>query len=109
MKRISILAGCLLLASVTGTSAASDKVTDCERYGLAFLKKVGASVSKIEIDRGPSFYDNIYNAKVGSQFVSSEYFGIATVTSPEGVKKEHFVCLHAGDGKQPVYFGLVPE
>ena len=109
MKRIPILAGCLLLAGTMATPAAADKIADCERYGLAFLKREGATVSKIQIDRGPTFHDNRFDAKVGSQYVSSEYFGMAAVTSPDGVKKQHFVCLHVGDGKQPVYFGLVPD
>jgi len=92
-----------------GPAVAADKIADCERFAMAMLKSNGASVTKVEIDRGDSLYDNRFDRKVGSQYVSGEYTGWVTLISPKETRREHFVCLHEGDGKKPVYFGFVPE
>lgn len=101
------LAGAITFCA--GTAAQADNIADCERYAVAFLKKGGVNVSKVQIDRGESLYDNRYDDKVGSQRVSSEYIGTAAVSYADGVKRQRFVCLHEGDGKRAVYFAVIPE
>jgi hypothetical protein len=101
---------CLSLISLLLVeTAAADGIADCERYGVTFFKRHGADVTKIQIEKGDALQINRYDDKVGSQFVSTEYIGFAQVTSPDGAKRQRFVCLHEGDGKRAVYFGLIAE
>lgn len=100
----------LLLVSTTGPAQAQqDFLVECERFGVAFTKKHGASTSKIQIDRGNALSVNRFDDSVGSQFVSSEFSGFARVTDGEGMRRQRFVCLHEGAGKKAVYFGLFDE
>jgi hypothetical protein len=103
----SFLALCagLLLSS----SARADGPGDCERQGLAFSKRQGGTISRIQIDKGDSLVVNRLDDKVGNQMVSIEYMGFARVTTLEGIKRQRFVCLHEGDGKRALYFGLLME
>jgi hypothetical protein len=48
---------------------------------------------------------NRFDDKIGSQFVSSEIFGLVRLTDADGVKKRRYLCLH--DGKRALYFTLV--
>jgi len=89
--------------------AAQDKIADCERFAMATLKSDGSPATKVEIERGDSLYDNVFDKKVGSQYVSGEYMGWVKTISPKETRRERFVCLHEGDGKKVVYFGFVPE
>ena len=84
--------------------AFADGLADCERYGVAFSKRQGGTVSRIQIEKGNSLVVNRFDEKVGSQMVATEYTGFARVTTPEATRRQRFVCLHAGDGKQAVYF-----
>jgi hypothetical protein len=89
--------------------AYADGPGDCERYGMVFFKRQGGMISRIQIDKGDSLVVNRFDDKVGSQMVATEYMGFARVTTPEGTKRQRFVCLHEGDGKRALYFGLVPQ
>jgi hypothetical protein len=99
-----LCAGLLLPAG-----ALADGPGDCERYGVAFSKRQGGTISRIQIDKGDSLVVNRFDDKVGSQMVATEYMGFARVTTPEGAKRQRFICLHEGDGKRALYFGLLFE
>ncbi len=99
-----LCAGLLLPAS-----ARADGPADCERQGVAFAKRQGGTISRIQIDKGDRLVVNRFDDKVGSQMVATEYMGFARVTRPEGTKRQRFVCLHEGDGKRALYFGLLFE
>lgn len=103
--RLLILCASLLLPA----SAYADGPGDCERYGVAFSKRQGGTISRIQIDKGDSLVVNRFDDKVGSQMVSTEYMGFARVSTPEGTKRQRFVCLHEGDGKRALYFGPLLE
>ncbi len=97
----------LTAALLTSTIACADGPADCELYGLALHKKQGGMTTRIVIERGASLVDNRFDDMVGTQRVSTEYMGFARITGPDGTKRQRFVCLHAGNGKKPVYFGLL--
>ena len=109
MKRAFPIMTTLVLAALVPSLAAvarADGIDDCERYALVFGKKQGWSETKVKIDRSDSLVDNRFDAKVGTQYVSTEYMGFAELTSPSGKRRARFVCLHEGDGKKAVYFGV---
>lgn len=99
----------LLLPSSQPVLAQQDFLVECERFGVAFLKKHGASTSSIKIERGNALNVNRFDDTVGSQFVSTEFSGSARITDGEGARRQRFVCLHEGAGKKAVYFGLFDE
>lgn len=99
----------VLVAGLLPASARADGPGDCERYGVAFSKRQGGTISRLQIDKGDSLVINRFDDKVGSQMVATEYMGFARVTTPEGTKRQRFVCLHEGDGKRALYFGLLFE
>jgi hypothetical protein len=94
-----------LLALAAPLPALADQFTDCERFGTAFFKKQGAQFTKLQIEKTEFPEVNRFDDKIGSQFVSSEIFGLVRVTGAEGVKKRRYLCLH--DGKRALYFTLV--
>ena len=100
---------CLFLVMINPAQAQQDFLAECERFGVAFTKKHGASTSNIKIERGNALSVNRFDDSVGSQFVSSEFSGFAVITDGEGARRQRFVCLHEGAGKRPVYFGLFDE
>jgi hypothetical protein len=109
MRSLGLTAGLAAASLLLANIARADGVADCERHALAFFKRHGSGVSKIQIETGTGLDINRYDDKVGSQFVSTEYVGFARVTAAGGVKRQRFVCLHAGDGKRAVYFTLIAE
>ena len=109
MKVFVLLPIVATIACALALPAKADGIDDCERYALAFGKKQGWSETKIKIDRGDSLNDNRFDAQVGKQYVSTEYMGFAQLTSPTGTRRLRFVCLHEGDKKKPVYFGVFPD
>ena len=85
--------------------ALADMSVDCEKHGLAFSKKHGGGVTRIQIERTGFPVANRYDDKVGSQHVTTELMGFARITFSEGTKRTRYICLH--DGKRAVYFGMV--
>ncbi|MGL4975586.1 MAG: hypothetical protein ACRC56_09840 [Bosea sp. (in: a-proteobacteria)] len=108
--RSLVLSSAVLFALGAKPAAAQqDFLVECERFGVAFTKKHGASTSNIKIERGNALNVNRFDDSVGSQFVSTEFSGFAMVTDGEGARRQRFVCLHEGAGKRAVYFGLFDE
>jgi hypothetical protein len=108
MKQIGsclAVAGLLSGACLVPSAASADQFGDCERFGMALFKKQGSSYTRLQIERTQFPEVNRFDDKVGSQFVSSEIFGIVRLTAAYGVKKRRYLCLH--DGKRALYFTLV--
>ncbi|MGL4728038.1 MAG: hypothetical protein ACRCWO_04715 [Bosea sp. (in: a-proteobacteria)] len=103
--RLVVMLAALTAVAGMAKPALADQSSDCERHGLAFFKKQGAAITRLQIERTQFPEVNRYDDKVGSQFVSSEIFGKVRVTETEGTKTRRYLCLH--DGKRAVYFGLV--
>lgn len=91
--------------AIFASPALADMNVDCEKHGLAFSKKHGGGITRIQIERAEFPITNRYDDKVGSQAVSTELMGFARVTTPEGTKRMRYICLH--DGKKAVYLGLI--
>jgi hypothetical protein len=102
--RISAKACCAVLMAMLASPAQADMSGDCEKHALAFSKKQGGTMSRIQIERSQSPIADRYDDHVGSQFVSTELSGFARVTSPDGAKRMRYLCLH--DGKKAVYVYL---
>jgi hypothetical protein len=102
------LSSFVVFISLTG-QASADALQDCERFATAHFKKNGSDVTRVQIERTASPIIDRYDAKVGSQYVSSEVMGFVRLTTPAGIKRQRYLCLHAGDGKGAVYFGLTLE
>ena len=100
------LAVALLLIA---TPAWADEVSDCERYAVELSKRLSMGIVKAEIDRGDTLSHNLFQDKVGTVMVASEIVGFARITYDKGPKRQRFVCLHPGDKKKPIYFGLFYE
>ncbi len=94
-----------LLVAPGPAIAQTDQIADCERHGLAFSKRQGGDITRIQIERSADAIINRYDDMVGSQRVSTEYIGFARVTSPSGSRRMRYVCLH--DGRRAVYLGLL--
>jgi hypothetical protein len=47
--------------------------------------------------------------KVGSQFVSTIYYGKALYEAGSGATTVPFICLHAGVGRGPVFVYTLPQ
>jgi hypothetical protein len=107
MMRMSpfLAATCALLALAAPLPARADPFTDCERFGSALFRKQGSSYTRLQIEKVEFPEVNRFDDRIGSQFVSSEIFGLVRLTGPEGVKKRRYLCLH--DGKRALYFTLV--
>ncbi len=98
-----------LLFGLAAGPAHADTLQDCERFAIAHFKKNGSDVTRVQVERPAAPIIDRYDAKVGSQHVSSEVMGFARLTTPAGTKRQRYLCLHAGDGKGAVYFGLTLE
>jgi hypothetical protein len=94
-----------MLALAAPMPALADQFADCERFGTAFFKKQGSSYTRLQIEKAEFPEVNRFDDRIGSQFVSSEIFGIVRLTDAEGMKKRRYLCLH--DGKRALYFTLV--
>lgn len=103
----------ILLATLLGLCAPAvaqnDQLAACERFAVAFGKKQGGTLVRVQIERGDSLTTNRFDDKVGSQTVSVEYVGFARMTDPSGSKRQRFICLHEGDRGRAVYFGVFYE
>ncbi|MGL4440992.1 MAG: hypothetical protein ACRCUE_17160 [Bosea sp. (in: a-proteobacteria)] len=89
--------------------AQNDQLAACERFAVAFSKKQGGTLSRVQIERGDTLTTNRFDDKVGSQAVSVEYVGFARVTDQSGSKRQRFICLHEGERGRAVYFGVFYE
>jgi hypothetical protein len=104
----SIAAAIVLLVSFA-SSARADVLQDCERFATVQFRKNGSDITRVEVERPQSPIIDRYDAKVGSQYVSAEVMGFVRLTTPSGVRRQRYLCLHAGEDKGAVYFSLTLE
>jgi hypothetical protein len=83
-------------------------VAECTRHAMAQFRRHDPGFRRFVIDR-PSVVGDKFADQVGNQFVSTVYSGKATYEAANGPKKVHFVCLHAGIGKGPVFVYTVAD
>lgn len=105
MKTRLKFSAALALSLWLSSPALADMTGDCERHALAFSKKHGGGITRIQIERAQFPIENRYDDKVGSQHIATELMGFARVTTSEGTKRMRYICLH--DGKKGVYFGMM--
>ena len=104
-----IFAAGLISAVLVAAPVWADEVADCERYAVELSKRLSMGIVKAEIERGDTLNYNLFQDKVGTVMVAAEIMGFARITFDKGPKRMRFVCLHPGDKKKPIYFGLFYE
>jgi len=79
-----------------------DALLGCERHAAVQFKVHDPAFRRFVIDRATVEVDRFAD-KVGNQFISTIYQGKATLEAASGARTVHFICLHAGVGKGPVF------
>jgi hypothetical protein len=86
---------------------ASDKLEQCREFGIMeFAGTAGFKTIRLA-DNGVLFEDK-FNAWIGSQYVSDVIHGEGALVLESGASAIRFICLHAGAGKGPVFFYVMP-
>jgi len=106
VKRLVLL---LFLPLTAWAQYSGPAVEACRAYGERELKKAGADVQSLVLDRDRTLMLDKYARKLGSQFVSSILSGNGAIVRPLGPAVElSFVCLLAND-KQALLFHWTPR
>ncbi len=103
----------LAIAVLPATPAAAQATTfrglaECTRRAAVQFKRHNPAFRRFVIDRA-SVTEDKYADRVGNQFVSTIYSGMATYEAAAGPKKVRFLCLHAGIGRGPVFVYALPD
>jgi hypothetical protein len=101
------------LAALAAAPAAAQTTTfqgiaECTRHAMVQFRRHDAGFRRFVVDRASVTGDKFADT-VGNQFVSTVYSGTATYEAASGPKKVHFLCLHAGIGKGPVFVYAIPD
>ena len=104
-----------VLASLTATADAAprvktrfDGIRDCERLAAIQFKRHNAAFRQFTIQRGKVSVDKFAD-KVGGNFVSTVYHGMATYDAGKGPQATRFICLHGGMGNDALFVYTLPE
>jgi hypothetical protein len=104
----SLLLAFVLIALAVGDASAQrtktrfDGIRDCERSGRLQFFRHNPAFRRFVIDRAGIDVDQ-FSDRVGTQFVSTIYRGIATYEAAGGAQRLRFICLHAGAGRGAVF------
>lgn len=85
-----------------------DGLRQCERFGAVQFRRQEPGFRRFMIDRSAATSDR-FAERVGSQFVATIYSGMATFDAGSGPKRVHFICLHAGYARGPVFIYTLPD
>jgi hypothetical protein len=107
MSRLLLL---LLFLPLTALAqVAGPAVETCRAYGERELKKAGAELKALVLDRDRALYIERTTRKMGNQIVSSILSGNGAIARAAGPAVElSFVCLLASE-KQALFFHWVPR
>jgi hypothetical protein len=104
MKNAS-LAALLALLLAPGAHAQTSKfdgLRGCERIAAVQFKRHNPAFRRFRIERTSVTVDR-YAAMVGNQYVATVYSGKAAYDDGRGTRLVHFVCLHGGIGRGPLF------
>ena len=102
---VGVLAAALaVLAAAPGHAQTSkfDGLRGCERYGAVQFKRRDPAFRRFRVERNSVTADR-YARMIGNQFVATIYSGKAVYDGGGGSKLVHFICLHGGIGKGPLF------
>jgi hypothetical protein len=80
----------------------SDGLLGCERHAAVEFKRRNPAFRRFVIDRASVVVDR-YADKIGSQFITTIYEGRASYDAGTGAKIVHFICLHGGVERGPLF------
>jgi hypothetical protein len=87
--------------------AANDKLNECREFGIKeFANSPGFKT--IELRDNGLFFEDKFDAFIGSQYVSTVLHGEGRLVLDTGASPVRFICLHAGAGEGPVFFYIMP-
>lgn len=85
-----------------------ESLRQCERHAAIQFRKRIPGFWHFMIDRS-NVYEDRFAEKVGTQFVSTIFYGRAIYNGTSGQRFVRFICLHPGYGKQPVFVYMFPD
>ncbi len=110
LKYLVPAAGLFLFAASDGYAQRTkfESLRQCEHRAAIQFRKRYPGFRHFMIDRS-SVYEEKFADKIGTQFVSTIFYGKATYESVGGSRSVRFICLHPGFGKAPVFVYPLPE
>jgi hypothetical protein len=104
LKAGAAAAAVLVLAATPAASQKTrfDGLLGCERRAAVQFKLHNPAFRRFLIERATVEVDRFAD-RVGNQFVSTIYHGMATLEVASTTTTVHFICLHAGVAKGPVF------
>ncbi|MBI4274502.1 MAG: hypothetical protein HY659_07360 [Rhizobiales bacterium] len=85
-----------------------ESLRQCERQAAVQFRRHNPTFKHFMIDRS-SVHEDKFADKIGIQFVSTIFYGKATLDSAFGPRLVRFICLHPGYGKEPIFVYTLPE
>jgi hypothetical protein len=98
----------LAAASALAQKSTEDGLRDCEKLAAVKFKQENSAFKKFEITRVDVEEDKFAD-KVGTQFVSTVYHGMAVYQAAGEPDTVRFICLHGGLGKGAVFVYTLPR
>jgi hypothetical protein len=100
-------AGLALTAILLADSAFAQRnnfesLRQCERFAAIEFRKHNPQFRRFTIDRASAKTDK-FAGNVGTQFVSTIFYGKALYDAGPGERTVRFICLHAGRQRGPVF------
>jgi hypothetical protein len=103
----------LVVAALLPTPAVAQRtkfegLRQCERYAAVQFRRSNPLFRRFVIDRA-SIGEDKFADRVGTQFVSTLYYGKGMFEAASGPKPVRFICMHAGYKKGPLFVYTLPE
>ena len=99
---IALLGSMLAAPAVLAQRTTFDGLVGCERYAAVEFKRRNPAFRRFVIDRASVAVDRFAD-KIGNQFVATIYHGRASYDAGSGAKIVHFLCLHGGSERGPLF------
>ena len=108
--RLALVAAlCALTAApALAQKSTADGLRDCEKLAAVKFKQENTAFKRFEINRA-GVEENKFADKVGTQFVSTIYYGKAIYQASGEPDQVRFICLHGGLGKGAVFVYTLPR
>jgi hypothetical protein len=106
--RIALLCALCAAPPALAQKSTEDGLRDCEKLAAIKFKQENPGFKKFAITRADVEEDKFAD-KVGTQFVSTVYYGNAIYQSGGEPDNVRFICLHGGHGKGAVFVYTLPH
>jgi hypothetical protein len=103
----SLLAAAWLVGFSTVQALANPKLAECREFGMQEFSGI-PGFKTLELKTNDLLFEDDFNRFTGSQYVNTVIHGEGNLVLASGASPIRFVCLHAGAGKGPVFFYIMP-